>query len=98
MRCVRSRSLRTQASARKYLAWIRKVSGVESAADELHCFEVGLGEHLPHHHLFFFADAVLAGDRPAALHAEPQDIDREFHGAFFLTWDASVIEHEGMQI
>src|ERR1700689_432340 len=41
---------------------------------------------------------MLAGDRAAALYAQPQNVDGKLHGALFLASDAAVVENERMQI
>src|ERR1035441_1918222 len=98
MRLVRSRSFGTHGRSRKHLAGIRKVLRSERAAHQLHSLQIGLGEHFRHHRLLLLAHAMFSGDGAAALHAEPQDIYREFIRTLLLAWDADVIQHQGMQI
>src|SRR3982751_4197209 len=47
---------------------------------------------------FLHADAVLAGQAAADLHAIADDFDGDFHGALKLRGVAWIKQHDGMQI
>ena len=54
----------------KSFVGVGDVLRVEGAADALHGFEVGFGEHVAHGALLLAADAVLAGDGAAGFDAD----------------------------
>src|SRR5262245_45922265 len=56
----------------KHLAGIKQSFGVECAFEPLLQVEIGLGEHFRHQVALLDADAMLAGEDAADLHAELQ--------------------------
>jgi hypothetical protein len=71
---------------------------VEGAANETHRVEVVLREHDGHVGGLVGAHAMLAGDRSAVSHAEPQDLASELLGRRLLPGDGAVVEDERMEI
>src|SRR3954471_21437300 len=92
---VRPGHLAAQPRRRHDLARVGEPAGVERAAQLLERGEVGLVEHLRHVALLVHADAVLAGDRAAGLHAREHDLAGELLGALGL---ALGVADERMQI
>src|SRR6266702_4747729 len=98
MRDVFARLFAAEARSRKNFRWIRKLQRVEGAAHPLHRVEVRLGEHLRHHALLFFPDAVFAGDRAARFEAQLQNAVGKRLGCLLLPGDAAVVENQWMQV
>src|SRR5579862_1295690 len=95
---IRSRSLGAKLSAWEHLARVRKLLWVEGASDQSHGIEIGFGKHFAHHHLLFFADAVLSGDGPSTLDTEMEDVYRKLERAIFLSGYTPIVEHKGMKV
>ena len=63
--------------------------GSKARRTQLHGLEVGLGEHVAHGLLLLAADAVLAGDGAAVVHAEVQDAVGEVERDLLLARDGA---------
>src|SRR5579864_769960 len=93
MRLVGPGLFGAQAKPREDFAGIGELTRIEGAAHQLHRFQVRLGKHLRHHHLFLFAHSVFSSDRAAALNAQTKNVNRQLKGALFLARDGAVVEH-----
>src|SRR3954447_18243129 len=98
MRAIRAGDFAAEARRREYLSRIREPVRIEGAAKTTHHGEVFLAEHELHRARLVGADTMLAGDRAAGLDAELENLRRERLGALGLAVDATVVEHEWMQI
>ncbi len=98
MRNVFAGLLTAEARRGKNLCGIRKLQGIEGGADALHGGEIGFGKHFGHHALFFFADAVFAGDGAARGEAKVENFHRKRESAFFLAGNPAVVENEWVEI
>ena len=83
---------------RKDLAGVEQQFGIEGAFDPLLLLEIGFAEHVRHQVSLFNADAMLAGQHPADLDAQAQDVVAEFLGPFEFARIVGVVKDERVQI
>ena len=86
------------AELRENLPGIEQAFRIEGALEALLLVDVDLGEHRAHEVALLDADAVLAGQDPADLHAEPQDVGAERFRLVQLARLVGVVEDERMQV
>src|SRR3546814_2146453 len=72
--------------------------GVERAFDALLLRKILLAEHLGHQVALLDADTVFAGEHPADLDAQPQNVAAERLGAIEFAGLVGVIEDQRMQV
>ena len=83
---------------REDLAGVEPMRRVEGAFDPLLLFQIDFGKHLAHQVAFFDTNPMLAGQHPANLDAQLQNVRTKFLGTFDLTVNGCIIQDERMQI
>src|ERR1700752_5000519 len=98
MLSVGAGNLAAQPRRRHHLAWVGEAVRVKRAPQAVKALEILIGEHRGHVHLLVDADAVLARDRAAGLHARPDDQTRELLGTLGLSRARGVVTDERMEV
>ena len=98
MRRVHARSVAAQSRRRKDFGGIEDARAVEGAAHVVHRLQIVVAEELAEVERFILADAVLARDRAAVADAHAKNLAADVFGLRFFAGDASVVEHERMQV
>ncbi len=82
----------------KYLARVEPMLGIEGAFQALLLGKVDLREHGAHEVALLHADAVLARQHAADLHAEPQDVGAQRLRPLRVAGDGGIVEDERVQV
>ena len=95
---VHAAELRTSRKGWHGLTGVHQRRRIKGRLQAVKLLELGLVELYAHLIELFHANTVLAGHRPADIHAKLQDLTAERFRALLLAWLVGVIQNERMQI